>query len=285
MNRFIFLIILIHFFSVSGFSQSSVWTIEGKGTKMYVGGSIHILREQDYPLPDEFEQAFENSDNLVLEVDISPENQKTAVQEILGLTLYPNDKSLKTELTQDVYNKLDSAFTKSGLTLERMIGLKPVMAVLTLTQVELMKLGVTSVGVDKHFFEKANAEGKYLLFLENMEDQIKLIVNMGEGVENDYVLQSLEELKFYREEFEESIALWREGNISQWLEETDDYKNDYPELYQSLLVERNNNWMPQLEQYLETPEIEFVLVGAMHLPGPDGILQKMKEKGYKVEQL
>jgi uncharacterized protein len=285
MNRFIFLTILIQFVVVSGFSQSSVWTIEGKETKMYVGGSIHILREQDYPLPDEFEQAFEKSDNLVLEVDISPENQKTAAQEIIGLTLYPNDKSLKTELSANVYSKLDSAFRKSGLSLERMNGLKPVMAVLTLTQVGLMKLGVTSDGVDKHFFKKANAEGKHLLFLENMEDQIKLIVQMGEGVENDYVLQSLEKLKFYREEFEESIAFWREGNTSQLLEQIDEYKSDYPELYQSLLVERNNNWIPQLEKYLETPEVEFVVVGAMHLPGPDGILQKMKEKGYKVEQL
>ena len=285
MNRTIFLFILMLFFSGSCFSQSSVWKIEGNGTQMYVGGSIHILREKDYPLPEAFETAFNKSKILVLEVDISPQKQKTAAQEIIGLTLYPNDKSLKTELTRDVYNKLDSAFTKSGLALERMIGLKPVMAVLTLTQVELMKLGATSDGVDKHFFEKAYANGKNLLFLENVEDQIKLIVNMGKGVENDYVLQSLEELKFYREEFEESIALWKEGNISQWLEQINEYKNDFPELYQSLLVERNNNWIPQLEHYMETPEIEFVVVGAMHLPGPDGILQKMKEKGYKVEQL
>lgn len=245
----------------------------------------HFAGRGLYPLPDEFEHAFERSDNLVLEVDISPENQKTAAQEILGLTLYPNNKSLKAELSGDVYSKLDSAFTKSGLSLERMNGLKPVMAVLTLTQVELMKLGVTSDGVDKYFLEKANAAGKHLLFLENIEDQIKLIVKMGEGVENDYVLQSLEELKYYREEFEESIAFWRKGNTSQMLEQIDEYRNDYPELYQSLLVERNNNWIPQLEKYMETSEVEFVVVGAMHLPGPDGVLQKMKDKGYKVEQL
>ena len=124
-----------------------------------------------------------------------------------------------------------------------------------------------------------------MLFLEDISYQINLIVQMGEENGNEYVIHSLEELKFYREEFEESIALWRKGNTSQWLEQIDEYKNDYPELYQSLLVERNYNWMPQLERYLKTPEVEFVVVGAMHLPGPDGILQKMKDKGYKVEQL
>jgi len=285
MNRFTFLTILIQFVVVSGFSQSSVWTIEGKGAKMFIGGSIHILREQDYPLPNEFEKAFEKSEILVLEVDISQQNKKTVAQELLGLTLYPNNKSLRTELSANVYRKLDSVFTESGLSLERMNGLKPVMSVLTLTQIELMKMGVTSEGVDNYFLNKAKQEGKNLLFLESMEEQMKLIVQMGEGIENDYVLQSLKELKFYRESFEESIEFWRNGNSSQWLEQINEYKNDYPELYQSLLVERNNNWMPQLERYLETPEIEFVVVGAMHLFGPDGILQKMKEKGFNVEQL
>lgn len=285
MNRIIILILLILFFSFSCSSQSSVWKIEGKGTKMYVGGSIHILREQDYPLPKEFKTAFDKSNTIVLEANINEQNKQSLAQEMMGLTLYSSDKSLKTELEENVYHKLDSAFSKSGLSLERMVGLKPVMAVLTLTQVELMKLGVTKEGVDSYFLKKASEKGKNLLFLENIEDQIKLIVQMGEGIENDYVLQSLNELKFYRDTFEKSIELWRKGNNSQWLEQINEYKNDYPELYQSLLVERNNNWIPLLEKYLETPEIEFVVVGAMHLPGPDGILLKMKEKGYKVEQL
>jgi uncharacterized protein YbaP (TraB family) len=285
MKRFattLFFTLLVSF-SVS--SQSSVWIIEGNGTKMYVGGSIHILREQDYPLPGEFESAFEKSDILVLEADINPQNQNAVAQEIIGLTLYPGNKSLKTELREEVYNKLDSAFTTVGLSLERMTGFKPVMAILTLMQIELVKMGVTSEGVDMYFLKKASDKGMNLLFLEKVEEQIKLITQMGEGTENDYVLQSLEEMSFYREEFEESIDCWRKGDVSQWLAQIEEYKNEYPELYFSLLAERNKRWMLKLEKYMQTPEVEFVVVGAMHLPGPDGILQQMKDKGFNVNQL
>lgn len=252
---------------------------------MYVGGSIHILREQDYPLPGEFESAFEKSDILVLEADINPQNQNAVAQEIIGLTLYPGNKSLKTELREEVYNKLDSAFTTVGLSLERMTGFKPVMAILTLMQIELVKMGVISEGVDMYFLKKASDKGMNLLFLEKVEEQIKLITQMGEGTENDYVLQSLEEMSFYREEFEESIDCWRKGDVSQWLAQIEEYKNEYPELYFSLLAERNKRWMLKLEKYMQTPEVEFVVVGAMHLPGPDGILQQMKDKGFNVNQL
>ncbi|MBN1985368.1 MAG: TraB/GumN family protein [Prolixibacteraceae bacterium] len=285
MKRSIISLIFTFLVSFSVFSQSSVWMIEGNGTKMYLGGSIHILREQDYPLPAEFESAFEKSDILVLEADIDPQNQKAVAQEIIGLTLYPNNKSLKTELREEVYNKLDSAFTTAGLSLKQMTGFKPVMAILTLMQIELVKMGVTSEGVDMYFLKKANDKGMNLLFLEKVEEQIKLITQMGEGTENDYVLQSLEEMSFYREEFEKSIESWRNGEVSQWLAQIEEYKNEYPELYFSLLVERNNRWMQKLEKYMQTPEVEFVVVGAMHLPGTDGVLKQLKDMGFKIKQL
>lgn len=283
MKPLLLLSVLIQFIVLQGFSQSSVWMIEGNGTKIYVAGSIHILREQDYPLPDEFESAFEKSDILVLEADINPEKREESRKKLFGLTMYPNNKSLSTELDKDVYKKLDSAYVKSGLSLEKMNGLKPVMAILTLTQSELFRMGVTSEGVDSYFYENALKKGKNLLFLESIDYQMELYVKMGESI--DYVYYSLKELKYQKETFDEIIEYWRKGSARKWLEWINIFKQDFPNFYQSLLVERNNNWIPQLENYLETPEVEFVVVGAMHLTGSDGILQKMKDKGYKVQQL
>lgn len=285
MKPLLLLSVLIQFIVLPGFSQSSVWMIEGNGTKMYVGGSIHILREQDYPLPDEFESAFEKSDILVLETDINPKDKNEITSEIIGLTLYPNNKSLKTELRKDVYAKLDSACVKSGIELEKMIGFKPVMAIITLTRVELFKIGTNAQGVDKYFLNKTTESGKDKLFLESAAYQIRLITQMGESNENEYVLHSLEELKYFNENFKKMIGPWRNGETTDMLERIDEFKQNYPGLYHSILVERNNNWIVQLENYMETPEVEFVVVGAMHLPGSDGILQKMKDKGYKVQQL
>jgi uncharacterized protein YbaP (TraB family) len=60
-------------------------------------------------------------------------------------------------------------------------------------------------------------------------------------------------------------------------------RKDYPELYQQVLVERNNNWLPQIEAFLKTPETELILVGALHLAGNDGLLAQLRQRGYKVE--
>ena len=58
----------------------------------------------------------------------------------------------------------------------------------------------------------------------------------------------------------------------------------YPAAYQSLIVERNNNWMPQLEKCLARTTPCMVVVGAAHLVGPDGLLTLLQRKGYRVEQ-
>jgi uncharacterized protein YbaP (TraB family) len=57
---------------------------------------------------------------------------------------------------------------------------------------------------------------------------------------------------------------------------------DYPKVYQSLLVERNNNWLPKIERLIKQPEEKFILVGALHLIGEDGLLQQLKNRGYQV---
>ena len=56
-------------------------------------------------------------------------------------------------------------------------------------------------------------------------------------------------------------------------------------MYQRLLVDRNQNWMPKLEALFARGSRSFVVVGAAHLVGPDGLLAMLKSKGYTVEQL
>ena len=64
-----------------------------------------------------------------------------------------------------------------------------------------------------------------------------------------------------------------------------DFKQDYPDIYDNLLVTRNNNWMPKLVEYLQTPETEFVLVGAMHMAGDAGLIAQLQQAGYTVAKL
>ncbi len=62
-------------------------------------------------------------------------------------------------------------------------------------------------------------------------------------------------------------------------------KNEFPEIYKVLVVQRNNNWMKKLTRLNENNTIEFVLVGALHLPGEDGLLTSLRSRGYEIDQL
>jgi uncharacterized protein YbaP (TraB family) len=62
-------------------------------------------------------------------------------------------------------------------------------------------------------------------------------------------------------------------------------KEKFNPLYQQLLVQRNNNWMPEIIRYLQTPETEMILVGAAHLLGADGLINQLRQAGYKISPL
>jgi len=61
-------------------------------------------------------------------------------------------------------------------------------------------------------------------------------------------------------------------------------RQDFPQIYQQLLVERNQNWLPLIESMLNDPGTEMILVGALHLVGTEGVLHALREKGYRIEQ-
>ena len=285
MIKIYYTLILILFFSSTVISQSSVYEVKGKGSRLYVGGSIHLLRERDYPLPKEFDLAFDRSEILVLETDISKMEDPAIAQKMLGMTMYQDERTLKTVLNEEVYKELETACANYKIPLANMVKLKPSMVIMTLTIMELQKLGVASEGVDKFYLKRALKEDKSLLFLETVEEQMNLIVGMGEGNENEFVQHSLKDLEENSEIFEELIDTWKDGTARPMLRQIKEFKSDFPELYKLILVDRNNNWIPQLEGYLKTNEVEFVVVGALHLYGTDGILRQLKDKGFKVEQV
>ena len=63
------------------------------------------------------------------------------------------------------------------------------------------------------------------------------------------------------------------------------WKDRLPKIYNSLVVERNNKWIPQIETMLKTKEVELILFGALHLIGEEGILSQLKKLGYTIENI
>ena len=280
------LFLLLFAFSTSTNAETSVWTVTKNGNKLFIGGTVHLLVTSDYPLPAAYQKAYARSAKIVLETDMqklqSAEFQATMMRELS----YPGDVNLRQVIDQQTYKALEQFFTQRGIPMANIIGFKPGMVATMMTMVELQRLGLVGVGVDAYYNAKAINDEKLLGQLESVETQLNFIANMGVGQEDELLAYSLEDIVKLPNLMQAMKDAWRQGDMKT-LEKIGitPFRVEFPSIYQALLVDRNNAWMPQIEAMLKTSEIEFVLVGALHLAGDDGLLSQLTSRGYKVELL
>ncbi len=263
---------------------SSVWKISGGGNTLFLGGSIHILRDTDFPLPEEFDRAFSESAVLVLEADVEQMGNEDVVQHLLGQMFLTDGQTIQTLLEPDVYQMLAVKVEEYGLPIEAFSSFKPAMVTTMLETLQLQKLGFTQQGIDFYYMAKARDENRPVRFLESVESQIDMLTSMGEGYENDYVRYSLQELENTETYLDKMVDDWKTGESATLEESLIAMKEEWPLLYKSMITDRHDKWIPQLEEYIESGSSIFVVVGLAHLYGQDGLLQQMEERGFTVEQ-
>ena len=123
-----------------------------------------------------------------------------------------------------------------------------------------------------------------MLALETAESQIDRFDTMPESLQEQMLRSTLSELDAQRNSVAAMIEAWRSGNAAALEKMALSSFDGYRGAYTSLIVERNNNWVPQIEACMARSQPCFVVVGAAHLIGPDGLLTLLKKKGYKIEQ-
>jgi uncharacterized protein YbaP (TraB family) len=112
---------------------SSVWKISKDGNSLFLGGSIHVLRSEDFPLPKAFDRAFEQSAMLVLETDIEQMSDDTIVQYLMTQMLLPGNKTLRSILDSDTYKMLQEKCAEYGFSVEDVSKFKPSMIITMLS--------------------------------------------------------------------------------------------------------------------------------------------------------
>jgi uncharacterized protein YbaP (TraB family) len=267
-------------------AQSSVWIATKDSQSVYLGGTVHLLRPSDFPLPAPFETAYTASEQLYFETDIAGLSDMSVQARLLQELTYKGDQSLRTVLDDSTYQALSAHLITIGMPIQMLEKFKPGLLVSTLQVLEFQKLGFTPQGVDAYFNTRAIEDGKALGELEPIDAQIGYIAEMGVGNESEFIRLSLEDLDEMDTSMTQMLGAWRSGNDAM-LDTlfVNDMKEGYPELYDSLLVQRNLNWMPIIESMFSDSDTEFVLVGAAHLVGEDGLLNMLRKKGYEVRQL
>ena len=280
-----FIILLFPLLSYSLLAESSVWRISKGSQSFYIGGTCHALRSSDYPLPPEFELAYSLSDTLVFEIDPSVTNDPSFTFQLLKTSSYQDKRSLKTVLSKKNFSALTKKCEQNGFSIKVLNKTKPGMVVMMLMVKELAKFNATEEGVDLHFHRRALNDNKNILALETAEFQIDLVSSMGDGMENKIIALGLQDIENLQNNFNALVNTWRKGD----LEAIDQYftKNirKYSKLHEKLIINRNKNWVNGFEAFLDTPDVEFVLVGVAHMAGEEGLISLLQKKGYTIEQI
>jgi uncharacterized protein len=272
--------------STVAFAQSSVWKVSRGSSTLYLGGTCHVLRSSDFPLPLEFDAAYAASTEIYFETDISRMQSAEMQNVLLNHGMFTDGMTLDKVLTPHAWKAAQAYCAKAGIPIEMVNGIKPWMFVLMMSAIELKKIGIAAEGVDLHYFRKASAAGRKIGSLETLERQLEFLVNLGAGHESEMISSSLKELDAIPKIMNALLTAWRRGDVAA-IDKLllNDVRTKHPAIFRELFVSRNNAWLPKIEEMLTTPEVEFVLVGAGHLSGKEGLLALLRARGYRLEQI
>lgn len=271
----------------SALAHTAVWQITKDNNTIYLGGTIHVLSADDYPLPLAFQQAYSKSSIIYFEVDLDELDSASFLKSLSRKSAYPLGESLRDKLTEETWLRLDEFLLSRGLSANSVNHLRPGAIMSTLLALELTSLGVNAEGVDHYYHQQSTADEKEIRAFETAEQQVQLIANLGVGEEEEFIRYLIEDLDSLNETFEQMKDAWLHGDNSLLarISRLEELKTEDPLTYAALLEKRNAAWLPEIEQMLDTEAVELVLVGALHLAGEDGLLKSLTDRGYQITQM
>ena len=266
-------------------TRALVWKASRGAGVIYLVGSVHMLTNDFYPLAPPLEAAFKDSDLLVEEADLAEMLSPNTQFSMLSKGMLPAGQTLDKVVSPSTM-ALVNQHVGGPLPIEALKQFKPWFLAMTLEALEWQNAGFdASLGLDKHFFDRAQTEGKTIQGLETTDFQISLFDNMTRDQQDRFLAETLKSVDKEKAAVTRLTGAWKNGDITT-IERLvmDDVKSD-PVMYDRLLVSRNRSWMPKIEALFSRPRHAFVVVGAAHLVGPDGLVSMLKSKGYTVTQL
>lgn len=298
-----FILIVVIFVSV-GYARDQkgvgdktfMWRLDYLGNTSYILGSVHFLKKEMYPLQAEIEDAFALSEFLVVEADISADKMSQHLILTMQKGMYEGEETLKHNLSEKTYRLAEDVLKKNGMDIAFYQKFKPWFLALTISGMELMKMGYDpSFGVDKYFIDRVarlagdgNSTPKKILELEGIPFQINLFASFSREENDQFLFYSLQEVFQYQKEIENLVMAWQKGDaalMEQLLEVKPDQFTELGSMHKIFIVDRNLAMAGKIFDYLKTGNVYFIVVGAAHLIGNQGILRLLEQKGVSLSQI
>jgi len=265
------------------FAASTVYEISKGKNKVYLAGTVHLLRPQDFPPPIEFDAAYKQSRKIYFETDIQKSKTPEFSQRFAQAMTLPDNTNLKDVLDADTWGALQAFSEKSQYPLSQTMMFNPAMISILITITESKKMGADD-GVDVYYDQLARRDNKALGELETGNEVIGYMKSFSQEDPNKIIMSTINDAEHMADELGEMIDAWKAGDL-ELLEKNlgEKMRIETPNAYQSLVINRNQKWLPKIKAMFKTPEIEMVLVGSLHLSGKEGLLAMLKKDGYQVK--
>ncbi len=271
---------------VSAAPANFLWKVTGpRGGTVFIAGSLHLLTSEYYPLAPAFDEAFAQADLLVEELDMAEMMAPASQMLMLQRGMMPAGQTLESVLTPQTMTAVKAKVAEMGLPMAPLQLFKPWALALTLQGLEWQKAGFDpELGLDRHFYDLAKAKNLGVQGLETLDFQIAQFDGLSMPLQDKMLSDTLGEMATTQEAVGDMARAWKTGDAPA-IERVvlRDLKSD-PQMYQRLLVDRNRAWLPKLEALFARPKPAFVVVGAAHLVGSDGLVAMLKARGYTVVQ-
>lgn len=266
-------------------ARHSLWKVEGKTATVYLLGSVHVLKPENYPLPPEMESAFTNASKVAFETDIGALEQLDTQMKLLSKGQLPEGETLAGQLSPKIYGEFTNHLAGTGMPLVMFQQFKPSFAAITLMALELQKMGLDpQYGLDMHFYKQAQKAHKPVLGLETVDFQIGLATDFTKEEGEMLMKETLEDIDKTRKEMGEVLKSWQTGDAATLEKLLNEASREQPAIFKRLVADRNQRWAPQIEQWAGGDQNVLVVVGAAHLVGKDGVVELLRKKGLKVNQ-
>ena len=263
------------------------WKATSGANTLYLLGSIHIGSKDMYPLPKEFEDAFAASKTLIVEVDIGKVDMQKMQATVLARGMYGAGDTLWNHVDSDVRKQLEAFCDQYQMPAGMLAMMKPWLVSITIATLPMIKAGMDpNLGIDKYFIDKAEADGsgKNVVEIESAEMQMNLLSGFSDDVQAALLASSLKQAGNSLDQSKKIQDLWMRGDAAK-VEAALHEDAGPPEVEKVLLYDRNPHMADVAEQYLRGKDQAFLVVGAAHLVGKEGVVSLLEKRGFKVQQV
>jgi len=267
-------------------APAMLWIAEGDSNRVYLLGSIHLLREEDHPLPDIVEVVYDDAERLIMEIDMDDLDPLAALQFLTQNGVLEGDTTLRDVMGEKQYAEVVAAAAEIDIPIEMLEKSEPWLAAMTVQEMMMMRIGFKAeFGIEMYLMAKAAHDGKPITGLETVEQQLGFLNDLSPDTQSRWLLQSIVEGKRMEMLIDEMVAAWRNGDV-QFLEKELLLEMDgFPELRNALLIDRNKSWVMPIMDLLDDRDDYLVIVGAAHLVGEDGVPDLLSKRGVRIRQL